>query len=175
MSITIPAPRGIEAAGRSSVVWVPALANPAAPTLVEINAGVHLSCPIGGFEPSVDQSTRSSRLYCEKQAVETPGTPSYSLAPMRLLDDPQRTDVGGQYDYLDTIVEGAQGFLINRRGLDYDAAYAAAQRVTVYPTKVGAVLEVPLDLSDDGGQKFEVEYRLFVTGKVRHGAVVAGA
>ena len=38
MTVTIPNPPGIDAAGKGAVFWVPALADPSAPTVAEIAA-----------------------------------------------------------------------------------------------------------------------------------------
>ena len=173
MTITIPAPDGIDAAGRSAVIWVPSIEDINAPTVAEITAGTHLSCAIAGFEPTVSQNTVTSRKYCEKQSTETPGIPAYSIPPLRVLDDPQGDDTNGQYDYLDDLYQGAKGFIVNRRGLDMDDEVVSGQKCTIYPVELGAPLEVPLDLTADS-QKFEIEYAVFVTGEVVHGAIIGG-
>ena len=117
MSITIPAPRGIDAAGRESVWWVPAIADPTAPTVAEITAGINLSCALYGFETSVDQPTTTTAHLCDVQPVQRPGRATYSVGTLVVDDDPQRTDSTGNYEYLEVIVPGAQGYLVRRRGL----------------------------------------------------------
>ena len=63
MTVTIPNPPGIDAAGKGAVYWVPAIADPSAPTVVEIAAGVVLSCALDTWPTTVDQSTTSKSKY----------------------------------------------------------------------------------------------------------------
>ena len=170
MSITIPAPRGIDAAGRESGWWVPAIANPTKPTVAEITAGINLSCALYGFETSVDQPTTTTAHLCDVQPVQRPGRATYSVGTLVVDDDPQHTDSTGNYEYLEVIVPGAQGFLVRRRGLlaKRDAAVVAAQYVDVIPADIGTLNRVSLDPTSTDGGTLRNEYAVFVTGQVEH-------
>lgn len=174
MTLTTFKPTGFDAAGRSAVGFAPAL-TVTAPTLVELNAGVGLSCVIGGFEPTGDVTTRSVRRYCEKQASEVKGTKTFTIPPMRMLADPQKTSTGTDYDFENTLVEDVTGYLWERRGPDAEDPLEAGQLIDIYPVQLALITRVPLDLNDDGGQKFENEYRFLVTGPVLYDVAIAGA
>lgn len=167
MTITIPAPDGIDAAGRASVVWVPAIADTDAPTVAEITAGTHLSCAIDAFPVAIDVPTSTRTKYCMKQPVQSPGKPTFSVGPLVADSDPQGLDATGGYDHQDVLVTGAKGFLLDRRGLDFDAVYAAGQKATIYPATVSGWRDVDIDASSTDGQKLQREYHFAVTGQVK--------
>jgi len=172
MSITIPAPEGIDAAGKSAVIFVSAIADTDAPKLTELSAGTHITCALYGFEPSVDQSASSFAKYCYKQPAQIPGRPTYSIANIVVDGDPQGADSSGNYDYLEVLVPGAKGFIVDRRGLDFDDPLASAQKVDIYPVEIGALNRVPIDPTSTEGQKLRDEFRVFVTGEVKHGVAI---
>lgn len=173
MTVTIPAPDGIDAAGRSSVVWVPAIADLTAPTVAEINAGTHLSCAVDAFPVSLDVPTATRMKYCYKQPVQTPGKPSFSVGPLVFDADPQGIDTTGAYAHQEVLVTGAKGYLLDRRGLDFDVAYAAGQKGTIYPATVSGWRDVDIDTSSTDGQKLQREYHFAVSGQVVQDAEIA--
>ena len=60
MTVTIPNPPGVDAAGMGSVYFVPAIADPSAPSVTELTAGTPLSCALYGWATTVDQTTSTS-------------------------------------------------------------------------------------------------------------------
>lgn len=172
MSLTVPAPDGIDAAGRSAVMFVTAIADTAAPKVTELSGATHISCVIDGFEATVDVPTSRRRKYCAKQSTQRVGAAAYSIAPVIVLDDPQGTAASG-YDYLDTLEEGVEGFLLERRGIDFDEPLATGQKVNVYPVKLAAIRDVPLDLETEDGQKFQIELHFIITGDVQRRVALA--
>ena len=172
MSVTIPSPDGIDAAGRVSVVFVPALAVPGAPKIAEIAAGTQLSCAIDAFPVAIDVPTSTRMKYCYKQPVQSPGKPSFSVGPLVTDADPQGSDSSGNYAHQTVLVTGAKGFLIDRRGIDYDVAYAAAQKVTVYPVTVSGWRDVDIDTTSTDGQKLQREYHFAVSGQVQQDVAI---
>lgn len=112
--------------------FAPSVANIAAPTVSEINAGIRVSTnmltatgfapetagvPISGIEDDFD--------------VSVPGRRSFSNMMMQFKRQP------GTDTVYNTLVPDATGYLIRRRSINVDTAYASAQKVEVYPVTVG--------------------------------------
>ena len=176
MTITIPAPDGIEAAGRGAVLFVPAVADLTAPTMAEMSAGIALQCALDAFPTSLDQPTTTRTKYCMKQGVQSPGKATYSVGPLVVDWDHQSLDSTGKYAYQEDLVEGAKGYLIDRRGLDHDAAWAAGQIVTIWPVTIGAPIDVDIDAGSTDGQTLRRQFNAFVRDQVQFDvAIAAGA
>ena len=127
MTITIPAPDGIEAAGRGAVIFAPAIANLEDPTLAEVSAGIALQCALDAFPTSLDQPTTTRTKYCMKQGVQSPGKATYSVGPLVVDWDHQGLDSTGKYAYQEDLVEGAkERRAAKRRGTDAEEAAPAA-------------------------------------------------
>ena len=166
MSITIPNPPGIDAAGRGAVFWVPAIADPATPTVAELQAGVALSCALDTWPTTVDQSTTSRSKYCDSQPRQQLGKPQYSAGPIVYDYDPQGADTSGHYAYYDDLTPGLDGYFVDRRGVDAEEAIAAGQKVDVWPARLGARIRVDIDPTSTDGQSLRTQQIVSVTGEV---------
>lgn len=154
MAVTFPT--GVSARGNDSVIWVPALADPAAPSVTELTgaSAVNISCALIGFSPSVDQATFTDTRLCSKQTFNRMGQATYSIDTLNYVYDPQTvgaaTPTADNVAY-DALTGGQSGYFVHRRGLDAQTVdVAAAQKVTVYPVELGAQSDVPLDPSAEG-------------------------
>lgn len=122
--------------GRTRVYSVPSIANIAAPTVAELNAGTDLSgliTPDGliGFEPDtgdVDNSKLNSTF-----DTKTPGRASFSGTMLRMC---KQTGTDSVYN---TMVYGYSTNIVIRRDLAASTAWAAAQPCEVYPSACGEV------------------------------------
>lgn len=113
------------------VDWVPTITNIAAPTVAQLNAGTELSTFLtkdGLQTPNsqnmVDNGTLADRF--DAQGAGTYGG-SVTLKARRKNDG---TDAAWNL-----FAWKEQGYIVVRRGLAYDAAWAAAQEVEVYPAE----------------------------------------
>lgn len=166
MTVTIPNPPGIDAAGKGAVYWVPALADPSNPTVAEIAAGVVLSCALDTWPTTVDQSTTSKSKYCDAQPRQRLGKPQYSAGPIVYEHDPQGVDTTGNYGYYDDLTPGLDGFFIDRRGIAFMAAVAVGQKVDVWPARLGARIRVDIDPTNTDGESLRTQQFVSVTGEV---------
>lgn len=158
-------PPGIDAAGMSKVVFVPALADATKPTVAEIKAGTDLSCAIYGFSPSTDQGTTTRAKYCYKQAVESLGRAKTTIEAIEYDYNPQNLD-DPDYAYYAALEPGTHGFIIDRRGLDAKtAAWEADQIVDVYPVTLGARGRVAISPEAEG-EKLRTRQSIAVRGEV---------
>ncbi|KAB2809262.1 hypothetical protein F9L07_19670 [Pimelobacter simplex] len=87
-------PQKIQANGKDSWFWVPAIANIQVPKITEINAvsGVNISCYLLAEQEGVTSTTekvRLARLLCETSTTEGLGEQTWSLADITGVFDPQ--------------------------------------------------------------------------------------
>lgn len=177
--MTVFFPEGVDAQGNESVIFVPDLADPTAPTVTELTGAtaINLSCALRGFEPTAAQASVQDIRLCSREVYESPGRVTPTINDITYVYDPQ---AAGQADatnaHYDTLVQGITGYLVDRRGLDARTVdILADQIVDVYPVTLGQQRRVPVDPSAEGG-KFEVIQKPFVTGPPAWDAtVVAGA
>jgi hypothetical protein len=122
--------------GNTRVYYVPAIANIAAPTTTELNAGTRLDdrmTPDGlvGFEPDtadVDNSKLSSTFN-----TTSAGRVSYSGTLVRLI---KQTNTDTVYN---TLVYGLIGYIVIRRDVSAATAWASAQACETYPIQCGEI------------------------------------
>ncbi|MFG3639082.1 hypothetical protein ACGF3C_02260 [Micromonospora sp. NPDC047762] len=120
--------------GNTRVAWVPAISNKAAPTVAELNAGMLLQSLITadglvGFEAeTADVDTTSLASTFDTITI---GRDSFSGTMLRMKKQ-DGTDTAWN-----TLVRGATGHIVIRRDVVETAAWAASQKVEVFPVIVG--------------------------------------
>lgn len=172
---TVFFPTGVDAQGNETVIYVPTLADPTAPTVAELTGAgaIDLSCALRGFEPQAEQGSTQDIRLCSRETFENPGRINRSINDITYVYDPQAASGAAGNKHYEALEEGTIGYLVDRRGLDArTAAVATGQKVDVYPVKLGAQRRVPVDPSTEGS-KFEIMQKPFVTGPVILDAVVA--
>lgn len=144
--------------GKTRVAYVAAISNNAAPTVAELNAGILLQQtmrPDGliGFEAETADVDNSS-LASEFDTV-TVGRDSFSGTMLRLK---KQTGTDTIYD---TLQKGVTGYIVVRRYVAQGTAWAASQKVNVYPVTFGrerelapeanmvAMYEIPAKISSE--------------------------
>ncbi|MBE7701268.1 hypothetical protein H9623_13285 [Oerskovia sp. Sa1BUA8] len=127
-------------------------ANPAAPTVTELTAGIDLSCRIlksdYRLSPVASDTVPDTELCSEGNAV-TFGASNYegSVTPFRYLTEAGKADAANDIAW-DTLKEkGTELWLYEREGPKYDAAWAAADEVDGYEV----VTDNPQKPSDRAG------------------------
>ena len=139
MSATFPV--GVPADGNVKVVFVPTIANPKVPTLVELNAtsALDITCGVtgGGFTTSTDVQTLTDERLFSTQTFEDVGTFTYAIDDVEYIITPQDSTTTGENKIYNTLVPGSTGFIVVRYGKAFDAAFATGDVVDVYPVKWG--------------------------------------
>lgn len=158
--------------GNFSVLIVPTIADPAAPTVTELTAAgvVDISCYLtsDGFTPSLDEQVISDERLCDTQVYEQPGRFTRSLDVI-YIDNTNSPNADTQNTAKDTLVPGSTHMLVTRRGVAFDAAYAADQVVNVLPIKCGQYNEQ----TPEANSVLKCGQKLFITGSRTDGTVVA--
>lgn len=120
--------------GYTRVAWVPSIANIAAPTTTELNAGTLLTDKITadglvGFEPeTADVDTTSLASTFDTKTI---GRDVFSGTLVRLK---KQTATDTVYN---TLTRGTEGHIVVRRDILGTTAWASSQAVEVYPVICG--------------------------------------
>lgn len=159
-------PAGTPADGNGLVLFVSAIANPAAPTVAELSGGtvekLTYSLVPDGFRLETTENVISSGRYTLAQVLELPGTVLDTLEVQYVIGSPAE----------ETLENGVTGFIVQRLGVPNETAIAAAQKVTVIPIRAGLQREV----APTANTELALVQKLYVTGTVqRRVAVAAGA
>jgi len=153
--------------GNVRIVWTPTIADTAAPTAVILNgaATIDLSCYLtaDGFTPGLDESVITDGRLCETETFEQPGRSSRTLS-LTYINNPNGALANDAYD---TLIPGTPGFIVRREGKAYDATFAAADEVEVWPVKAGKRSKLP----PEANSVLRVAQKMFVTGRVVDGTV----
>lgn len=124
--------------GKTLVYWVTTIANKAAPTVAELNAGTRLSGFIAkdGLDIPFAQNTVDNADLEDTFDAKGVGTFGADITLTCFRDD--TTDTAWNL-----FVYGTNGFLVVRRALAVATAWAAAQKVEVYPSQMHEPVPVP--------------------------------
>jgi hypothetical protein len=152
-------PPAVDQLGNLTVWWVPTIADPSAPTAIEIGDTeafrLTYSFTATGWTLAGTQVKGTDDRFTSPQTFETLGKTARTL------------DLG----YVDSVaagsaavvlVENAAGFFVERRGVDQSELITAGDMVRVVPVKLGAQIEGPLD----GTGKFTYMQMTAITGAV---------
>lgn len=155
---------GTPADGHVKVVYATAIADPANPTLAELNAGttVDLSCYLtsDGFTPSLSEAVATDDRLCDTVTYENIGRAQRSLV-IKYVENPAAS-VGTTNLAYETLTPGTTGFFVVRRGFLYSAAWAANQPTQVWPIAMGNYDWQP----PEANTVLHVQQKAFVTGAV---------
>lgn len=175
MSLTLVEPTGIGVAGRVNLYWVPAIADPTAPKLAELNAGVNLSKIVYAWDPNGSQATQERWRYGSESGGTSLGSVKYDPAELEYDYDPQAPDQPtGEYSHYAKLTPGLGGWLVDRRGLAVGSPLDASQVVDLYPAKLGVRVRVAAVASNEG-ETLHVRQKVAVTGDVRQDVKIAAA
>lgn len=148
--------------GFTRVAWVSAIANIALPTTTELNAGILLTATMTAdglmnFQPDtadVDNSSLASTF-----DTVTIGRDSFKNSGLRLK---KQTGTDTIYN---TLTRGTSGYVVVRRDIDNNTAWASSQAVEVYPSTCGQTRR--LDPAPNEVTKYEIPIKITSTPNLR--------
>lgn len=152
--------------GKTRVAYVLTIANIAAPTTAELNAGLLLQSlltPSGlaGFQPEtakVDTSSLASTFNTARNGRASFGSPSLELKKQDVADTAYTT-----------LIRGTTGFIVVRSSIVESTAWGSTQVIRVYPIECGEVAHV--DVEENTLERYQVP--LTVTSSPNLRAAVA--
>lgn len=173
--MTVSIPESVVAEGNVKVVFVPVIADPAAPTVTELTAGTDLSCyMMSGWEGlTAEQNTGEDRRFCSTEVFQRLGRTSWTVSPLSYTYLPQGDDTGDANAVYDALAKDNTGFLVVGYGIDPAVDFAMANLVEVAPVKCG--VQIKATTGEDEFAPLTVSQTLGVTGTVTQDAVVATA
>lgn len=120
--------------GKTRVAWVASITNIAAPTVAELNGGIDLTPRITPDGLKIDPSTADVDTSSLASKFDTKEVGRVGFENELTI---KRGSTGPEELPYTTLLYGVHGYLVVRRGLDYETAWTAAQVVEVYPTVCG--------------------------------------
>lgn len=160
-------PTGTPSDGQGLVLFVPAIATPAAPTVAELTAGtvkkLTYSITGDGYNHSVTINQVTANRLTLKQTLQYDGTEVDDLSITYVY-----TNTAGDVARL-ALPVGTTGFIVERWAVPNETAVAAAQIVDVIPIKAS----VPVKNAPVANQELTRTQRLNVTGVVYRDVAVA--
>lgn len=130
-------PASVTFDGTDLVLWVPTLADPAYPTLTELNAGtvVDMTCYFSdtGWAPVLTEAVVTDNRLCSRTDFGRPGRKAYSMPLMYVFNPESAADDEARL----ALTYLATGYFVERPAVDFDTAIAAWDFVDVYPVVLG--------------------------------------
>ena len=170
-------PAGVSSLGKEMVIWVVTIASQAAATVAELTAVTTVQIQLAmrpGFGLTAETPKQIDRRLGSYVVYESFGPTSQTFADATFIDRPQTAPADATRKHIDTVTDGAVGWLVNRRGIGSASenwvAWTAAQRYIVIPAIAGA--QTPVAGSEEGGQ-FEYTQPFAKTGAIVQGVVAA--
>lgn len=152
--------------GNTKVVFATTIANKAAPTVLELNAGTDLSTLLtkDGLQTPDTQNMVDSSTLADTFDAQVVGSWGGSISLTGFRDSVAAND-----DLWDLAVYGTNGFLVIRRGVAYSTAWAAGDRVEVYPVE----FHEPVPNQTSANEEVRFSVGMAVTGQPAKRATVA--
>jgi hypothetical protein len=152
----------ITADGKTRVYWVTTIANIAAPTTTELNAGISLQSTLTadglmGLAPDTADVDTSSLASTFNTNVN--GRTSFSGTGLRLKKQ------SGTDTIFTTLVRDTAGYLVVRRSVAESTAWTSTQACQVYPALCGEVKH--LDPEPNTIERYEVPLKITATPNLR--------
>jgi hypothetical protein len=140
---------------RENWIWVPAIANPSAPTVAELtaNTGLDFTCFLladSGRPTQTQNRVRLQRRLCSGSTAESGGVTDYTGGTLRYSTNPQLPANDNANKAYTTLVPGSTGFLVNRLAVPVATAIAALQTVKVHAAELGSQWTGPSGDGEDG-------------------------
>jgi hypothetical protein len=120
--------------GKTKVCWLASVANINAPTTTELNAGSDFTTRVTPDGLKIDPSTADVDT---SSLASTYDTKTVGRVGFETEMTFKRGTTGGEDLPYTTLKYGVSGYLVVRRGVAYDAAWAASQKCEVYPITCG--------------------------------------
>ena len=150
--------------GNTRVSWVVTIANKAAPTVAELNAGTIITAFItkDGVNPGLSPNMIDSATI--EDVFDAQGVGSYGASFNLTMFRDNTADTAWNL-----FVYGTTGFVVVRRGIASATAWTATQKVEVYP----AQMHEPLPQQSATNEQVKFQAQLAVTGAPSLKATVA--
>jgi hypothetical protein len=165
--VTLVIPEGTPTLGNTkvkAVLSITALDAPKIATEVDAATSVDISCylyPEGwGPTATTNKGTKRARL-CTREQLEQLNRTTYSWAALQYVHDPQGADSDPGNEARELLQEGLKLYLVERQGLDADAAWTVGDRVRTHYVELGPQIESG-DVTDENGEFYIMQDLIYV-------------
>lgn len=155
--------------GKTTYWIVPAIADLAAPTALEVNAatGLNVTCFLLGEQDGLQGETGKvelARLLCETSTSEGLDVTKFSLPTFRFLWDPQASAAANDKKAWALLKDGYTGYVVRRENVVSvtDASVTAGQFVDAIP--VISSIGIPKQTGTDASGLYVFDVEFGVTG-----------
>lgn len=172
-------PNGVQTFGKEKWAFVPSIADPTDPLLAEVNHATALDVTgylyAEGFEGFTAEPSRVSapRRVLDTIQYQTLGLTTFSMGDLTYSYGPQSAGGSDDKKALETLTEGATGYMVRRFGLDADTDFAASQFVDIVPVELGP--QVPVKTASDETGEAAIRQAVAVTGAIVTNVQIAAA
>lgn len=173
--MAVAVPDAISSAGLQYFWFVKTYADLEAITLAEMSAATTVGAGCYVAANSVDlgfsQGKTEKQRYCLGNAIQSLGKVKFDPPPLRILHDPQGTNVDTN-KLAAAMAKGTAGALVFRDGFDKDVAVAAGQKYYALEVSVGESWPAPSEGEDSD---FELLVTIAANGDYTRSGVFAAA
>lgn len=151
-----------------TVLWVPTIADPTAPTLAELAAGTPITYDLygaSGYNLAVTETARPITRYTLAQQLSAEGTVAYVLTLLYVFNRETPTDAETTIG-----VRGTSGFIVHFLGYENGWEMAAGDKITdLVPVRTGRSTVVPATANTEAHKTTQPS----ITGEVLHEIAIA--
>jgi len=173
--VTVFFPDSVPSLGKDTWRFIITAASKTAVTVAELTASTGCDIQLAmrpGFGIEADTTKIDDRRHGSFVTYQGFGVTNRSFADIRLIDRPQDAAAAAFRKAIEVLVDGTNGFFINRRGVGSASenwvAWATGQKYWLIPGQVGP--QTPVAPPEEGGQ-FELLQPAIVTGPIVAGTV----
>lgn len=127
--------------GSGAVMWVPAVAGTAGPTLAELTAGTDVSPAVVAVEGFITQLNRIGQpILSEEVEVQIDGPQTFVDSSLTIVEDDGTgtdADAEARQDAMETLIDNATGYVLFSRNIKA-AVLDTGDPVFLFPVRVGA-------------------------------------
>lgn len=153
-----------------TVLWVPTIADPTAPTLAELEAGTPITYDLygaSGYSLTPTETPRTITRYTLGQTLTAEGTVSYALTLLYVFNRETPTDAETTIG-----VRGVSGYLVHFLGYENGWDMAAGDIITdIVPVRTSRSSVVPATANTEAHKTTSPS----ITGEVLHEVPIAAA
>lgn len=163
----MPRPAAVAADGNIRAAFCTTL-TPGAPTATQLNNGVDLSYYLtpDGLTPNFDEQEITDDRMADTQTFQQRGRVKKTLETLRYVFNPNSAPDNLAYS---SMPKGTNGYVVLRYGISADTAFAAGQKVDVWPITCGERQKEP----GEANSVLRIRQRVFVTNTVGEDVTVA--
>ena len=156
--------------GMGTVLWVPTIANPSAPTVAELAAGTPITYDLfgpTGYSLTATETRRTISRYTLDQELDAEGTTKYALVLLYVFNRETPTDAETTIG-----VRGTSGYIVHFLGYENGWTIAAGDKITdLVPVRTGKSFVVPATANTEAHKTTTPS----ITGEVLHEVAVVAA